>query len=154
MSVSRSAVAALILLAFCSAYGLLATTIELFPGQESEAFSPRTLPVGLAIAGVLLTLAELIKSLRRPDVGAAPWSGFDWLRAAPLLAAMIAYGALFEPLGFVPATALFLAAGIAILGERRPIFVLILPVVFAVGFWFLISRLLGLYLAPGILLTD
>ena len=153
MNVTRNAIAAFVLLVFCSAYGLVATTIDLFPGQESEAFSPRTLPISLAIAGVLLTLVEMLKSLRRQDSGDVPWKGFDWLRASLLFATMIGYGALFEPLGFLPATVLFLTAGIAILGERRPIVLLVLPLAFASGFWLLITRLLGLYLAPGSLLS-
>lgn len=149
-AVPRNALASVLLLAFCIAYGLQATTIDLFPGQESEAFSPRTLPYVLTIVGVLLTLAELIKSFYRPEAGDAPWKGFDWPRALLFLLSMLAYGALFVPLGFILATALFLGAGIAILGERRIVTLAVLPIAFSAGFWFLATQLLGLYLAPGI----
>ena len=46
----------LVFLAFCLAYGVLAYQIELFPGSEAEAFTARTLPVGLAVAGCFVSL--------------------------------------------------------------------------------------------------
>lgn len=153
MSVTRNAIGALVLLSFCIGYGLATATIDLFPGQESEAFSPRTLPITLAVAGIVLTLLELLKALRQPADGDAPWAGFDWRRGCLLFLAMFGYGVLFEPLGFLPATALFLATGITVLGERRLLVVIVLPVAFSIGFWLLITRLLGLYLAPGSLFS-
>ena len=55
------------------------------------------------------------------------------------------------PLGFVLATAVFLCTGFFVLGERRVLLLLLLPVVFTLAFWLVMTRLLGLYLAPGTL---
>ena len=77
------------------------------------------------------------------------WAGLDWGRVGLLTLAMVLYGALFKPLGFILATTLFLAAGFMVLGERRPLLVLAVSGGVALGFWAVMSRLLGLYLAPG-----
>jgi len=55
-------------------------------------------------------------------------------------------------LGFLSATWLFLVGGILLLGERRWAVVLGLSAAVAVGFWVLLSKLLGIYLEPGLLL--
>jgi putative tricarboxylic transport membrane protein len=68
-----------------------------------------------------------------------------------LCVVMLLYGWLFTPLGFVIATTLFLAAGFLILGERRILVLSVLPPLFTVLFWAVMSRGLGLYLAPGLL---
>jgi putative tricarboxylic transport membrane protein len=151
MTVNRDAGAALVLLAAFLGYGYQATLIELFPGQETEVFSPRTLPYALAAGGILSSILQLLRSLRVPATEAPDTTGFDWQRAAMLCVVMLLYGWLFTPLGFVIATTLFLAAGFLILGERRILVLSVLPPLFTVLFWAVMSRGLGLYLAPGLL---
>ena len=150
MTVSRDAIAALLLLAVFTAYGLLATQIDLFPGQETEPFKPRTMPYALAITGVALALLRLLQTMRIP-ASQRDWRGFDWSRAGLLCLCMLGYGAAFVPLGFMPSTILFLTAGFLVLGERRRSVLIILPASFTIVFWLLITRVLGLYLAPGVL---
>jgi putative tricarboxylic transport membrane protein len=149
--INRDAVAAFVLFAGFLAMGLGVTSIELFPGQETEVFSPRTMPAALAIGGTVLCLLRLVQCLRHPEKEIVALGGFDWTRTALLCVTMIGYGLLFVPLGFVPATAVFLCAGFFVLGERRVLLLLLLPVVFTLAFWLVMTRLLGLYLAPGIL---
>ena len=149
MSSNRDTVAALVLLTLFLAYGYQATLIDLFPGQETEAFSPRTMPYVLAAAGVLLSLLQLVRSLRSAPAGSREYTAYDWRRAGLLCVCMLAYGLAFTPLGFVIATALFLAAGFLVLGERRVLVVTLLPAVFSLLFWAVMTRGLGLYLAPG-----
>lgn len=152
MRLSRDAYSALGFLAFSLAYGWQATGIGMFPGQEHEPFTPQTFPLLLAGAGAVLSVIELIKALRRRGaVVEQSWRGFDWGRVALLVATMVIYGALFTPLGFLLSTSLFLAAGYYILGERRWVVVLGASVVVSVGFWAIMTQLLGLYLAPGVL---
>jgi len=146
---TRDTIGALLLFAFCAAYGLEATRIDLFPGQESEPFRPNTLPYTLAIAGMALTFLQLMRSMRVDAAAATGWRAFDWRRTAGLCACMLAYGFLLSRLGFVPATALFLAAGFALLGERRWPVLVLLPVGFSFLFWLMATGLLGLYLPPG-----
>jgi putative tricarboxylic transport membrane protein len=149
--INRDAVAAFVLFAGFLAMGLGVTSIELFPGQETEVFSPRTMPAALAIGGAILCVLRLVQCLRHPEQALVALGGFDWTRTAMLCVTMIGYGLLFEPLGFVPATAAFLCAGFFVLGERRILPLTLLPVVFTLVFWLIMTRLLGLYLAPGIL---
>ena len=146
---NRDSLTALVLTAGFLAYGYQATLITLFPGQETEVFSPRTLPYGLAITGALLSSLQLFKCLRNPVASTEKSPRYDWLRTSALLAAMIVYGALFEPLGFAIATWVFLLAGFLILGERRRLLLVLLPALFSLLFWLLMTRGLGLYLAPG-----
>lgn len=154
MTLSRDAIAALCFLALSIAYGWHAGSIQLFPGQEFEPFTPRTFPYGLAVAGIVLSLVQLVSALRAGRVPQASWAGFDWLRVAALVVVMVLYGAAFKPLGFIIATSLFLAAGYLILGERRWTVVLGASVPVALVFWALMTQVLGLYLDPGDLLRD
>jgi len=151
MSINRDALAAMILLAGFLGYGYQATTITLFPGQETEVFSPRTMPYALAIAGVLLSALQLFRCLGKSVTEHEVLTGFDWARASLLCLNMVVYGLLFVPLGFIMATALFLAGGFAILGERRLWLLTATPLLFTVIFWALMTQVLGLYLAPGLL---
>lgn len=145
---TRDTCAALVLVAAFLWYGFGATRIDVIPGQHAEAFSPRTLPYMLTAIGVLLGLVQVLRTLCRPATVSAG-RPLDWRRAAAVCSCMIGYGFLFTRLGFVVATALFLCAAFAVLGERRFTILLLLPTLFSIAFWALITRVLGLYLAPG-----
>ena len=143
-------VATLLLAVVFAAYGYQALNIPLFPGQELEPFKPRTMPVLLAAAGLLLIVIRLVKLARGESTeGSLGLAGLNWAPAAWLCLAMLGYGFLMSPLGFVPATTLFLVAGFLILGERRRSVLLLLPIVFSTAFFLLMTQGLGLYLAPG-----
>lgn len=149
MTLNRDAGAALGFLAFSIAYGWQATMIDMFPGQENEAFTPQTFPLALAVIGGVLALVQLFKSLREPPGEGESWAGYDWTRVALLLLSMVVYGATFAWLGFLVSTTLFLVAGYLILGERRLIVLGSASILVTVGFWLIMTRLLGIYLAPG-----
>ena len=140
----------LCLIVLFAAYGLEALTIPLFPGQENEPFKPRTMPVALALVGLLLAgirAVQLLSATGQRDAGFL--RGLNWQSVIRLVLVMLAYGFLMVPLGFVIATTLFLAAGFLILGERRRSVLLFLPLAFSVFFFLLMTEGLGLYLAPG-----
>ena len=144
-------IATLFLLAVFVAYGLEALTIPLFPGQEQEPFKPRTMPVALALAGIVLLLIRLGQLILVPEESDGDAiAGFDWPSAGWLCAWMVLYGLALTPLGFVVATTLFLIAGFVTLGERRPLLLAALPLLFSLAFFLLMTRGLGLYLAPGL----
>lgn len=149
MTFNRDVIAALGFLAFSIAYGWQATGIDIFPGQEYEPFTPQTFPLALAVIGGLLALGQIMKSLRAAPSKTESWARFDWLRVCLLLLSMVFYGATFTWLGFIVSTTLFLMAGYVILGERRPLVIASGSVVVTVCFWAIMTKLLGIYLAPG-----
>jgi putative tricarboxylic transport membrane protein len=150
MKMRGDTIAAVVLFILFAAYGLQATQIQVFPGQELEPFKPRTMPFALAAAGVLLAALRVLQTLRSSSAPAISWRTYDWTRASLLCVMMVAYGLAFTALGFVAATSLFLAGSFYILGERRLLALLIVPLVFTLAFWAVMTRLLGLYLSPGL----
>ena len=110
------------------------------------------MPVALALAGMVLAgirAAKLSGSTGQGD--GAGLGALNWQPVIRLCLVMLAYGFLMVPLGFVIATTLFLIAGFLILGERRRLILLILPLTFSVVFFLLMTKGLGLYLSPGTL---
>lgn len=149
MTLRGDTIAAIILFVVFAAYGQQAMQIDVFPGQELEPFKPRTMPFALAICGMLLCAIRAFQALRSHSAEAVVWLGYDWKRAAILCTVMLGYGFLFNRLGFMVATAVFLAAGFYTLGERRLLLLFLLPAGFSILFWAVMTQLLGLYLAPG-----
>ena len=147
---SRDRSSALIFLAFSLAYGALAFQIELFPGSEFELFTARTLPIGLAVAGTVVSFLMVILS-RGTDQDKESLAGLNWTKVLALCALMAVFGATITRLGFVSATSLFLVGGFLLLGERRWYVVLGFALSVALGFWVILSKLLGIYLEPGLL---
>ena len=141
----------LVFLAFCFAYGVLAFQIELFPGSEQEAFTARTLPVGLAVAGCVISLLIVLFSGHKAQTG-INFSRQNWIRASLLCVLMVAYGFAITTLGFVVSTTLFLLGGTWILGERRWLMLISVPIAVSIGFWVILTKLLGVYLESGLLL--
>jgi putative tricarboxylic transport membrane protein len=143
---------ALFLLAFCVAYGLSATKIPLTFIAMKESFNARTMPYALSVLGVLLSLAILVlpaSTKESKERFTEVFKGLDWNRVGFLVATMIFYGATLRFLGFVISSVIFLLGGFYILGERRKwlLFVGSVPLVLFV--WFLMSKMLGMYIAPG-----
>lgn len=148
---TRDRLSALVLLGFSIGYGVLAFRIELFPGSEFELFTARTMPIGLAVAGCVISFLMLVLPSRTAGEEAA-LKGMNWGKVAALCGLMLFYGATIARLGFLTSTWLFLIGGILLLGERRWTVVLGLSAAVAAGFWLLLSKLLGIYLEPGLLL--
>ena len=85
----RDRVGGLIFLIFCLTYGYQTTLIPLFPGDEYEAFTARTLPWMLTGAGVFLSL---LIAMAQPDEKSGAVIGFDWRLLITFVILMIAYG--------------------------------------------------------------
>lgn len=152
MMLSKNRIGGLLFLALSIGYGYSATSIPLFPGEELEPVSARSLPYVLAILGGLLSLALLLFDKGDDPAQSEQLSDLDWRLAASLLLLMIAYGLALEWLGFLLATLVFLMCGFWLLGERRPKVLLGVAVPFTVGFWALLTQALDIYLAPGSLM--
>ncbi|MBN1957818.1 MAG: tripartite tricarboxylate transporter TctB family protein [Desulfuromonadales bacterium] len=149
---AREKIGALLLLLFSLAYGLLATRIPLSFIAQDETFTARTMPYGLAAAGLIISLLILVLPTGDPDGKKTLKEvtlGMDWRKAIFLVGAMVAYGLIMKWLGFLIASVLFLIAGFYILGERRIKGMLLASIPLVIVLWYIMSKLLGVYIAPG-----
>lgn len=149
---NKDRVGALIFLAISVAYGLLAFKIPLTFIAKEESFNARTLPFALAVVGV--TLSVLMMVLPSKKAGAKipfyrAFQGLDWFRVGLLVGIMILYGITLKFLGFVISSIIFLILGFLILGERRIWMLLVGSIPLVLFIWLLMSRVLGMYIAPG-----
>ena len=67
----------------------------------------------------------------------------------PLLLLVVLFGMALDWLGFVVSSTLFLMGGYWLLGERRIKTLLLASIPFVLVFWFVLVKLLDIYLAPG-----
>ncbi|CAM3704879.1 Tripartite tricarboxylate transporter TctB family protein [Vibrio aerogenes CECT 7868] len=149
MTITKDHAGGLLFLCFSLLYGYYTREIALFPGDEFEPFTARSMPTVLAGLGIVLSFLQLITVKRQPQSGQNPWAGIQYTQAVQLLVLMLVFSLALPWVGFLIATIGFLIAGYRILGERRPRILLIASVPFALGFWVLLTQLLDIYLAPG-----
>lgn len=143
---------ALILLTFSIAYGLLAFKVPLTFLAQRETFNARTMPFALGIIGTLLSFSILVLPSGQTDEGDKVkdvFRGLDWSSVGLLIGIMIFYSITLRFLGFVISSIIFLMGGFYILGERRIWLLFIGSVPLVLFIWFLMSRILGMYIAPG-----
>ncbi|NVD06589.1 tripartite tricarboxylate transporter TctB family protein [Vibrio sp. JPW-9-11-11] len=147
----RDRVGAMIFLLVCLCYGYQTSQIPLFPGDEYEPFTARTLPTLLTIIGIGLSLLLLVTG--QPDVRSGAVIDFNWKLLIAFLVLMALYGVGLTYLGFVLATGFFLLAGFYLLGERRKQVLLGASFPFVIAFYLLLTQGLDIYLEPGVIFT-
>jgi putative tricarboxylic transport membrane protein len=145
-------VGALFFLALSIAYGLYAFKIPLTFLAQQETFNARTMPFALSVLGTILCSLIIIL----PASGEAKGhpvnhilGGLDWRRAWYFIAVMVVYAFAMTWLGFILASILYLGAGFYLLGERRIKVLLLASIPLVIGIWLLMSKILGMYIAPG-----
>ena len=145
MPLSKDRVGGLLLPAFCVTYAFLSQQIRLLPFQENVAFHARTMPEVLSVLGIGLSLIVIVfpGSKARLD-----FTGYDWVKVVVFLALMSAYGFTIRPLGFIASTSLFLMIGFWLLGERRPLHLIVVAVPLVVLFWVLMTQGLDVFIEP------
>ncbi|PLX95751.1 MAG: tripartite tricarboxylate transporter TctB family protein [Desulfuromonas sp.] len=149
---AREKVGALLMLLFSMAYGLLAMRIPLTFMAQQEYFTSRTMPYALAVIGVIISLMILVlptadKSGKRTL--AEETRGMDWKKAILLVIAMVIYGLTMKWFGFIIASVIFLMIGFYVLGERNIKKMALAAIPLVIVLWFVMSTLLGVYIAPG-----
>ncbi len=107
----------------------------------------RTLPYVLAMIGVVLSFLLLIGG--KKETVSTKISRLNWKPVVTLMALTMVYGLALDWVGFLISTTLFLIAGFYTLGERRIKTLLLVAVPFVFIFWFGLTQLLEIYLAPG-----
>ncbi|MDN3682569.1 tripartite tricarboxylate transporter TctB family protein [Vibrio tapetis subsp. quintayensis] len=147
----RDRVGAILFLLVCFVYGYQTAQIPLFPGDEYEPFTARTLPFILTAIGIFLSLAMIVTAKTDEQSGAI--MDFNWKLLFGFLALMAVYGVGLTYIGFVLATSFFLLAGFYILGERRKSVLFGASFPFVIAFYLLLTQVLEVYLEPGILFT-
>lgn len=139
---------ALFMVAFFIAYIYLSYNFELLPFERRMSFRPDTMPKGIGILGLILAVVVLFTADGRENKDNQNWKHHDYVRYALMIAAMAIYATLLKPAGFVVATVGFIMAGAMILGERNYVKLAIIALIGAVLIWFVVDRLLGIYLYP------
>lgn len=147
----RDRIAAMIFLLVCLGYGYQTSQIPMFPGDEYEPFTARTLPTLLTAFGVILSLILLVTA--KPDEKSASLLGFNWKLLSGFLVLMALYGLGLNYIGFVLATGLFLLAGFYLLGERKKSILFGASFPFVIAFYLLLTQGLDIYLEPGVLFS-
>lgn len=147
----RDRVGAMLFLLFCLCYGYQTSNIPLFPGDEYEPFTARTLPTILTYIGIGLALLLLVTG--QPDKKSSAVLTFNWKLLIAFLLLMALYGLGLTYIGFVFATSLFLLSGFYLLGERRKSVLFGASFPFVIAFYLLLTQGLDIYLEPGLLFT-
>ncbi len=126
-------------------------SLELGDPLGPKAF-PRMLGVGLLIAAAML-LAEILrdrKTAKTAGTEAMKWERHHWVVVA--VAAWTAlYVALFEPLGYMLATLIFLAGLTGYFNRGRHLMNVLTCVLFVIISYVAFTKLLGVNLARGII---
>ena len=150
---------ALGMLAFSSCYGYLALTYRILPFEQFLAMKPNTLPIGLAVAGMICSAVLLVmpdsssssegnkvigsdqKYLESPE-------NYEWSKGIGLLILAVIYALSLRQAGFLIATSLFLSIGGLMIGERK-VWIL-LPVSCTASFlvWYLVDEVLSIFMRP------
>ena len=155
---TKDKMGALVILILSIVYGAMALNIPEAPGIEDSGVTPSSLPIVLSAMGIVASLLILILPAAR-RIGrdgtetsfTAVFKGLDWRCAAFLFLLMAGYGLTLKPLGFLISTMLFLSGGFWAMGERRIKLMLLVSIGMTVGFWFILTQLLRIYLEPGVL---
>ena len=140
---------ALCLLVFSLVYAWLALDYELLPFERNMPFKPNTMPLGLAVAGIVLSCAVLLMPRRGGSVVIdTPPLSYDRIRPIILVVLMIIYAFSLRPLGFVGSTTVFLSVSAMVLGERKFYVLVPVAIISAFAIWYLVHEQLGIFLNP------
>jgi putative tricarboxylic transport membrane protein len=111
-------------------------------------FFPIAIGVGIVLSGVWLFATP--KQILEAD--SAQMIALDWPRLGGLLAIMVGYIALLQPLGYIVTTTLLMLGGSQLLGERRKLVRdAIVAILLAVVTGYVFARLLGINLPEGLI---
>ena len=145
---------AILFLAIALVYGYAAYNYPLLPFERNMVFLPNTLPMVLSVLAVVVSLI-IVVAPRAPkdpdglgDIDLAQLRRFKIGQTLGLVGAMVLYALLLRPIGFLTATALFIAGTSIILGERKFHVVVPIAVVTSGAIWYLVQETLGIFLRP------
>lgn len=143
----------LILLAI--AIAVLVATTAIRSQEGYAATGPRFVPLVVGVLLLVLSLLFLARTFVRPDVDLAERAAreaavTEWARPLSVVAALLAYAFLMEPLGYVVATTLFFVAVARILGSRAAVRDLLAGAAIALVLYVAFTQFLGVDLPAGL----
>ena len=129
-------------------------TLDLGDPLGPKAF-PRLLGLGLLVAAAMLLVEMLRKRRQRPEPSATTTDAGALRQHYGVVAAVAGWTALyivlFEPLGYVFASCIYLLVLMVYFNRGRWTMNVLTAVLFSVGSYLAFTRLLGVTLAPGVL---
>lgn len=137
-------------------YGYAAFNYPLLPFERNMSFLPNTLPTALAVIAIMLALIIILSPKAKPDangdvlgdISLARLREYKLGQAVSLLVAMVVYALALRPIGFIPATTLFLVGTGWILGERKLHVMIPVALIGSGSIWYLVQETLGIFLRP------
>ena len=152
---------ALFLLAFSSGYCYLSFNYHLLPFERFLAVKPNTMPIGLAIAGIICSIAILIQSKASDNKIESDMNAnqkdvdyiknpnkFNWSQGIGLLVLATFYALSLRLLGFIIGTTSFLFLGGLLLGDKRYIIIFSVSITSSFIVWYLVDQVLTIFLRP------
>ena len=114
------------------------------------SFFPSMLAVGLIGFSAFLAIRGAIAK-ESGDFDRIDFRSFGIWRALLSLLAAVVYSLLLKPLGFIPDTVLLVLGVMLLLGSRRPLDLVLAPLLCTLGVWLVFEQLLMISLPVGIL---
>jgi len=146
---------ALILLGVCLAYGYAAwftMDANLAPFMRRNPIWPSTFPKVLSVLAIITTLIVLLgfekSEAKEAEIDYRRLTDYHLVQALVLLALMVIYALCLRPLGFLFSTSAFLFLGSYTLGERKWHVLVPIALIAAIGVWYLVQQVLGIYMRP------
>ncbi|NJC21479.1 putative tricarboxylic transport membrane protein [Arthrobacter pigmenti] len=124
--------------------GVLVFTQTTALGESGASSDPGAAGYPRLIAGVLIVLAVLL-TLQRGTGDALP-SRADGLRVVSVVVLLVTYALALEAIGYIAATAVFLAAALLLMGIRSWLPLILLPVGFSVALFLFFYNVFGVSL--------
>ena len=126
------------------------------PADYIMKVGPSFFPTILAGLLILFSVVLLINALRGKSIGTVDpvrLSDKGTQRGLITLAATIIFCAILDPLGFIPSSIVFLVFMMMLMGNRKPMQLVIAPLLVTFSIWLIFEKVLNLSMPAGIL-TD
>jgi putative tricarboxylic transport membrane protein len=143
------------LLLLAAGIAVLAATTAVRSQEGYAATGPRFIPLIVGILLVALALVFLLRTTLLPDDDLAERAAreageTEWRTPLLVVAGLIAYAYLLEPLGYVVATTVFVPAVARVLGSRSPARDVVIGLALGLGVYVAFTQYLGVPLPAGL----
>jgi putative tricarboxylic transport membrane protein len=143
------------LLLLAAGIAVLAATTAVRSQEGYAATGPRFIPLIVGVVLVALSLVFLLRTTLLPDEDLAERAAqeaaeTEWRTPLLVVAGLIAYAYLLEPLGYVLATTVFVPVVARVLGSRSPVRDVVVGLGLGLGVYVAFTEYLGVPLPAGL----